>query len=173
MLPTAHAFITLILWWFLKSFFNVNDFYLIPMIIFGVMIDADVIYDKMHRGLITHTFTFWIPICFLLALYSPLLGFIAFLSVTVHLLMDMIDYKIRPFYPILDKWVGLGLVNKYHERRDTLLGNLLLNLKTPPVLVIELIIDIIGFLVFIVSFETILSIIMNFLSFLFSAILIR
>jgi len=154
LLPTAHIFATLILWWILRRFLPIdNAMSLAVMIVCGVCPDLDVIYDVSHRRLITHTFTFWIGVSVLLSIFSPTLAIIAFASASIHLTMDMLDYKIRPFYPIIKRWMGLNFVDKYHKReKDTLIQDALFYLKTPPVIVVEAIIDIIGLIILVKSF---------------------
>lgn len=138
----------------------------IALFVGGVLIDLDALCLKEHRKSITHTFIFWGLLSMLLSVFLQLVSLMLFLAAVVHILMDMLDYQVRPFYPILNRWIGLNLVGKrFALKEESLLNYAIANLKTPEILLIELILDILGIIVILISCRQLIKILHTLLLF--------
>ncbi|MCR8487152.1 MAG: hypothetical protein NDP22_01920 [Crenarchaeota archaeon] len=110
MLPLAHLAVTYILWRILGIFFEADMISLALGITFGVLIDGDVILKgSKHRESIFHSFVLWFVLILLLYLLKIEYWWTALFGVA-HIMLDMIDWDVYPFYPISKKALGLRIL---------------------------------------------------------------
>jgi hypothetical protein len=95
MLPTAHFFVGILLYGTLKSFGMKVGF--LPIMLGSLIVDIDIIFNKNHRNLPTHSILTVFPIMMASIFFSPLFYFS--IALLLHYILDSIDYGInlKPF----------------------------------------------------------------------------
>lgn len=113
MLPTAHFFSGLILYFILLIFDLLpnNFFFFILIVICAMIPDVDNLFCSLHRNMFTHTPFFWVLITILLAIINANLWLVIF-PFSIHLFLDTLDYGLMIFFPLSKKKYGLGILGK-------------------------------------------------------------
>lgn len=148
MLPHTHFFASLIVWYALKSSFGGGLAELAATLVSGVLVDLDGLVIRDHRRAVTHTLTFWLCLSLPLSLLEWRLAVYLLAGAVSHIVLDMIDFSVRPLYPLSDVWVGLNLTQRrfpyLNPREHSHLEFALCVLRTPEVVALDVAISLLG-----------------------------
>jgi hypothetical protein len=111
MLLSAHFFSGIAAFAILRIFGLVNNNYLllILLVVCSMLPDFDIIFSSMHRNLLTHTPLFWGSIVLAIIVINQSLWIIVF-PISIHFVLDTLDYGVMLFYPFSKKKIGLALL---------------------------------------------------------------
>ncbi len=144
MLPSAHFFSTMILYLVMENFFPLPPNSLLIMLILGIGIDGDILIKEAHRKLPTHSI-FLLLIAFPVLLFGKWYFFITFATISLHLLLDSLDWEFYPLYPFSKKTIGLSILQKnsnIEPEENTILDFIKKYISNRKILLLEIILAI-------------------------------
>lgn len=114
MFPSAHFFSTIILYLLVGNIVSLPPYSLVIMLAVGVGIDLDIFLKEAHRKLPTHSiflFLIAIPFIFLGIRYFLLV----FVTISIHLVLDSLDWEVYLFYPLSKKSYGINMLQEDND----------------------------------------------------------
>ncbi len=151
MFTTAHFFSSLIIYLILNNSFNLPQYSLPLIILFGIGLDGDILFKKDHRKTPTHSvFSLLLSLPFLLINYYYFI--LVFLAITSHILLDLIDWKFYAFYPISNNSYTIGILEKNSQldpKKDNLSNFIKTYFSNKKIITIEVVIALIGIIILI------------------------
>ncbi len=150
MLPSAHFFMVIIIWYvFYVLKIHIKMMFLV-MLISGFLIDLDILFTREHRRSPFHNFLFWAIISIFLSFTSLMYSLSLIASFTVHIILDSIDWGVYPFYPISKKSLGLRILAKktnLDPQKESIITFIKANLSDKRIMLLEITIDAIGLVI--------------------------